>query len=342
MTLWTRGAVCAVAVFAVGCSKKSSAPVPSPPAAKAPTVAPAPAPAPTPAPSPTPAGTIKVNEADPVDGDVTLKAPSTVTAGSPIEVTFTGPANAQDYVDLVPRGTTQTSGELTYVYVRDFAKGVGLVALGKPGEYDLRYVLDLKTARTVKAVVPLTITAATAQLTAPAQATGAEPLTIQWTGPGQPKDYVDIVPAGFTETSGEISYAYTRDGNPATVTAPGPAGAYQVRYVLDAPGGRVVLATSPLTVTTPVATVTAPEQGAAGSKVVIEFTGPRRKGDYVDLVKKGYEATSGELTYFYVAGQGETKNELELPKDKGQYDVRYVMEAPHGRVVLARRAISVK
>jgi Ca-activated chloride channel family protein len=337
MTPWMKSAVCVVAVLVVGCSKKSSAPVPPPPA-----------PPPAKAPAPAPAGSIKVNTAEPVDGDVTLKGPSTIVAGSPIEVTFTAPNNAQDYVDLVPRGNTQTSGELTFVYVRDFATGSKLVALSKPGEYDLRYVLDLKGARTVKAVVPLTITAATAQLTAPAQATGAEPLSIQWTGPGRQNDYVDIVPAGVTATSGEITYTYTRDGNPTTVTAPGKAGAYEIRYVLDAPGGRVVLATSPLTVTLPVATLNGPEQGAPGAKVIVEYTGPRRKGDYVDLVKKGYEPTSGELTYFYVAaapaeGQpAELKHELELPKEKGVYELRYVMAAPQQRVVLVRRAISVK
>ena len=59
-------------------------------------------------------------------------------------------------------------------------------------------------------------------------------------------DYIDIVTAGHTETSGEITYAYTRDGSPAKLTAPGKAGAYQIRYVLEGPGGRKVLATSTL------------------------------------------------------------------------------------------------
>ncbi|MFN3315165.1 MAG: hypothetical protein ACK46Q_17165, partial [Hyphomonas sp.] len=55
---------------------------------------------------------VAVNQGEPVDGDVTLSVPATAEAGTEIALTFTGPANARDYIDIVPRGYEQTSGEL--------------------------------------------------------------------------------------------------------------------------------------------------------------------------------------------------------------------------------------
>jgi Ca-activated chloride channel family protein len=283
---------------------------------------------------------VLVNEGEPVDGDVTLTVPATAAAGSEFAPVFTGPANAGDYIDIVPRGSTNTSGELAYIYIRAAASGQKLRAVTQPGEYDVRYVMDIKGERKIKAVQPLTITPVTATLTLPATASGGEPLSIEWSGPGGQGDYIDIVPAGFEAISGEIAYAYTSSGNPAKFSSPGAAGEYQIRYVLEGPGGRQVLASSPLTVSAATATLTAPDSADKGETVIVAYEGPKRSGDYVDLVKKDFVATSGELTYFYA--NGTAPNSLKLPAEPGTYDIRYVMEAPDGRVVLAKHSIEVK
>lgn len=283
---------------------------------------------------------ITVNDGEPVDGDATLTVPATAVAGSEIEPVFTGPANAFDYIDIVPKGYSQTSGELAYIYISAAATGGKLRVVTTPGEYDVRYVLDLKSERIVKAVQPLTITPATATLTAPASAGAGEPLRVEWTGPDGEGDYIDLVPKGFTKTSGEIDFAYTSNGNPAAIGAPGEPGDYEIRYLLEGPGGRQVLASAPLTVTAATASLKAPDSGGKGKTVVVEYEGPQRSGDYVDLVKAGYVATSGELSYFYA--NGTAPNELKLPDEPGTYDIRYVLEASDGRVVLAKRTIAVR
>jgi len=278
--------------------------------------------------------------ATPVDGAATLTVASAVGVGAPIEASWTGPGNKDDYVDLVPRGFTNTSGEITYAYVRDAIPMAKLRAPTTPGEYDVRYVVQLASERKVRATAPLTVSAATASLTVPPKAEAAEPLTIAWEGPAGEGDYLDIVPAGHPEPSGEITYAYTRDGNPAKLTAPGRTGGYQIRYVLEGPGGRKVLAWSPLAVTQPAATLKAADVVARGAKVKVEWTGPQRKGDYVDLVKKDQTETSGELSYFYT--DRDSSSELDAPAEAGLYELRYVLEAPGGRQVLARRPLRVR
>ena len=316
-------AACALALVLSGCAKKEEAPVP--PAAATP--------------APPPSGQT-LNTGTPVDGDATVTAPATVGTGASIEAGWTGPGNTGDYIDLVPRGFSATSGEITYAYARDAIPVAKLQAPTTPGEYDVRYVVQLTGERKVKATAPLTVTASAATLTVPPKAEAGEPLTIAWAGPAGNGDYIDIVPDGHTATSGEITYAYTRNGNPAKLTAPGKSGAYQISYLQEGPGGRKVLATSLITVTVAIATLTAPDDAARGSKVKVEWTGPKRQGDYIDLVKKGHQQTSGEITYFYT--DRDTSSELTMPAEAGDYEIRYVLEAPGGRQVLARRPLRVQ
>lgn len=54
-------------------------------------------------------------------------------------------------------------------------------------------------------------------------------------------------------------------------------------------------------------------------------------------MKKGSTATSGELSYFYVANTPD----LTAPAEAGEYEVRYVLDAPGGKVVLARIPVRV-
>lgn len=325
-------AVCALALAA--CDKKPETPVADAAASAAPGVAVG---EPNPA---TPAAGQTLNTGTPVDGDATVTAPATIGAGATIEAGWTGPGNSGDYIDLVPRGSTQTSGEISYAYVRDAIPVAKFRAPTTAGDYDVRYVIQLANERKVKAVAPISVTAAAATLTAQPKAEGAEPFTVEWTGPSGNGDYIDIVPAAQTETSGEITYAWTRDGSPAKLVAPGKAGPYQIRYVLEGPGGRKVLASSLLEVTAAAATLKAPDATGKGSKIKIEWTGPKRRGDYVDLVKKGQKETSGELSYFYT--DSGAAGELTAPAEAGEYDIRYVLEAPDGRSVLATRPVTVR
>ncbi len=76
------------------------------------------------------------------------------------------------------------------------------------------------------------------------------------------------------------------------------------------------------------------------------WTGPNRRGDYLDLVPAGYQETSGELAdpYPVAAGEegGKRKSAIAAPDEAGAYELRYVMQASDGRHVLARRPITVR
>ncbi|HTM33198.1 MAG TPA: hypothetical protein VL263_17925 [Vicinamibacterales bacterium] len=319
------------------CSKKPDAPAGGPAPATPPPATPA-------TPSTAPAGTAAAgqghNTGTPIDGDATVTAPATVTAGGEVEVAWTGPGNTADYIDLVPRSRVEAGGESGYVYTKDAMPVARLTAPTAPGDYAVRYVADLGSGRKVKAVAPVTVSAATATVTATPKAESAEAITVAWTGPSGQGDYVDIARAETKTPDSELTYVYAKEGSPAHLVAPAAAGSYQVRYLLEGPGGKKVLASTPLEVTLPVVTLEAPEKVAPSAPFTVAWTGPQRKGDYIDLVKGGHTATSGELTYFYAVK--DTNSSLTAPAQGGAYEIRYVLEGPGGRVVLGRRAITVQ
>jgi Ca-activated chloride channel family protein len=336
MSLITSGAI----VVALGGCGKAEAPAPAGDSASTPVAAPAAAPGAQSAAGTTPLPGQNVNTGAPVEGDATVVVPDSVMAGAAFEAGWTGPGNSGDYIDIVPRGYSATSGEINYAYTRASIPTAKLRAPTTPGEYDVRYLLQLEGQRKVKATDSLTVVAATVRLTVQPSAEAGEPMSVTWEGPGGEGDYLDIVPVGHSATSGEVTYAYTRSGNPAQLTAPGKVGAYQVRYLLEGPGGRKVLAAVPLAVTRASATLNAPAVVAMGTRFKVEWTGPARRGDYVDLVPRGYAPTSGEKSYFYTTSG--PAGELTAPAQAGDYEIRYVLEAPGGRHVLARRPVRVQ
>ena len=98
---------------------------------------------------------------------------------------------------------------------------------------------------TVQARRPITVTAASAALEGPEDVAAGATFDVTWTGPNGPGDYVTIVAKG-EPASAYLSYFYTRDGNPGTLTAPDGSGDYELRYV--AGQADVVLESIPITV----------------------------------------------------------------------------------------------
>jgi Ca-activated chloride channel family protein len=282
-----------------------------------------------------------------VNSEFAVIGPSSVGTGQQFEVKWKGPANEGDYVDLVPAGHEQTSGEISYFYVsRDPSSESGrLHAPAEPGTYQLRYVLEASDAKKVMVSVPLVVTQAAASVALPPQIGAGTSVSVAWSGPNNQGDYVDLVLAGHNETSDELSYFYTgssQDGETGMLRAPGAPGLYHVRYVMQAADEKRVLASQAVEVTAMEAAVTAPEAVTIGSRFQVEWNGPGGQGDYVDLVPAGHSETDGELSYFYADGSGEeTRGTLHAPGRPGDYQIRYVQQAADSKSVLAVRPVAV-
>jgi Ca-activated chloride channel family protein len=73
------------------------------------------------------------------DIQASLTAPTSVAAGSEFEVSWTGPAYAQDFITIVAPDAEE-SAYLSYFDIRDKNPGK-LTAPDAPGRYELRYVV---------------------------------------------------------------------------------------------------------------------------------------------------------------------------------------------------------
>lgn len=123
----------------------------------------------------------------------------------------------------------------TYVFV-----GAVLVACGGKGDPSSSSATatakaSAKPSASASAAVSATLTPQKDPIT------HEQPFTVEWTGPNNPDDYIDVVDSGRPlQVGDEHSYARTSAGHPAKLNAPPRAGTYDVRYVQDHDGKTVI------------------------------------------------------------------------------------------------------
>jgi Ca-activated chloride channel family protein len=172
-------------------------------------------------------------EVTPASAAVT--APSRAMAGTTIEVGFRGSGSGDTFIGIVKKGAPEADW-ITGSYERPEGERVSLRVPGAPGEYEVRFVLEANGTYKVLAATPLTIEPALATLAAPDRVKRGARVEIAFTGPKGEGDYIAIErPDARFDASGHYD-SVTPDASSATVDAPDEPGAYEVRYVMVAPG----------------------------------------------------------------------------------------------------------
>lgn len=167
-------------------------------------------------------------------------------------------------------------------------------------------------------------------------------INVSWTGPNAENDYIDLVPQGYKQTHGELTYSYTKNGSPLTMRAAAKPGTYTVRYIWRGTDNqRHVLAQANVEVTDSDVALVAPDSVQAGSMIPIQWKGPASDGDYIDLVAEGFTRTSGEVTYVYIKPDTEPEVELRAPTKPGIYDIRYILNGADQKRVMESALITV-
>ena len=168
---------------------------------------------------------------------IVLDAPSEVSVGESFSITWVGPDENGDTIEIGKPGVTEG------ITGSDTSGGNPLKILlpTEPGEYELRYVLQQN--RTVLATRPLIVNDAEIVLDAPNEANTSESVSIDWVGPAAEGDVIAVAKIGKENT---ISTAPTSRGSPLTIEMPEAPGEYELRYILQQ--GNTILATRPITV----------------------------------------------------------------------------------------------
>ena len=245
----------------------------------------------------------------------TLEAPAEVAAGAEFEVIWEGPDDERDYVTIVEVGTKE-GGFLNYAYTGQ-GSPAEITAPDGLGIYELRYVHG-PTDKTL-AALEITLTEVAATLKAPSEVAAGAEFEVVWSGPSNQGDYITIVEAGAEDRAFE-DYAYSKNGSPATITAPDGLGAYEVRYVLGQ--DRRVLASTPITLTAVSASLKVLNNPVPGGTIIVEWTGPSANRDYITVVEAG--APEREFNDNALTNRG-SPAEFKVPRALGAFEVRYVL-----------------
>jgi Ca-activated chloride channel family protein len=260
----------------------------------------------------------------------TVTAVSTAPAGSQLPVYWTGPGGRNDYITIADP-EARANQYVAYEYIRD-GSPVSLQMPAEPGTYELRYVVQ-GTDRQILARQLVTVEPVTASIDAAGQAPAGSELSVVWSGPEYFHDILTIA-APDDKPNKYASYAYVREGSPLRIQVPADPGEYELRYVLQGTE-KMILAVQPFTVTPVTATLEASSTAAPGSVLLVAWTGPGYRNDYVSIARAGER---GYESYEYVRSGSPLA--LSVPNRPGSYEIRYVMS--EGQKILASVSLEVK
>ncbi len=174
--------------------------------------------------------------------EATLDAPASALAATTLSVAWTGADAGRNYLAIAkPDAPAET--EETWAYTEE-GTPLDIKVPAIPGEYELRFIL-VSDKKAIVARQPLTVTAQSATLDAPASAPAGSSIEVIWTGPNVNNDYITIArveqPAGDEET-----YEYCNKGSPMTLEMPATPGEYELRYIMRGTS-KEIIARQPIT-----------------------------------------------------------------------------------------------
>ena len=184
--------------------------------------------------------------------------------------------------------------------------------------------------------VPLTVTEIGASITAPASVAAGSTFEIAWDGPDYDGDYVGIGRVGASGSARWETFVYTREGTPAMIQAPAGPGDYEITYFQRQ--DRTPLVSVPLTVREENASLVAPSEAGAGSRIEVTWDGPGNAGDFIGIGRVGAEGGARWETYAEVAAGSPVQ--VQVPAQPGEYVIRYFLG--QGYTPVAEVPLSVK
>lgn len=157
--------------------------------------------------------------------EIAIGAPEVVQAGASFAVPWAGPDGDSDYLTIVPVGT-EDGVYHSWAYTRD-GNPLTLEVPFVAGAYEVRYQSERESGVFGRARVRVVEPSIT--LEAPATVEAGSTFEVRWTGPDGSGNYLTIVArdAGPAEYG---DYAYTSEGSPVRLTAPGEPGTWEIRF----------------------------------------------------------------------------------------------------------------
>jgi len=168
----------------------------------------------------------------------------------------------------------------------------------------------------------------------PSSAAPGETVTVSWATPagqGSSTDWIGLYAVGADNSSHlDFRYANGADNGSVTMPAPGAAGTYEFRYLLNN-GYQSVATSNAVTVggSTGQYDLSAyPSQAAPGELFTVSWTTPAGQGsstDWIGLYAAGTD-NSSYLDYRYASGADSGSVTMQAPGAPGTYEFRYLLD----------------
>ena len=170
-------------------------------------------------------------------------------------------------------------------------------------------------------------------LTVPESVPAGSDFDVTWEGPGNPDDFVTIVPDWAEDRVYKNRSSINRD-NPVVLKALIDPQTAEVRYISSVTSK--VLGRATILLTEIEATVSGPGEAVMGNTIKVEWTGPAYDGDFVTIVSK--DAEQGTYKGYAYANRGTPVVEIRGLPEAGLGEIRYI--SGQERKTLARAEIN--
>lgn len=182
--------------------------------------------------------------------------------------------------------------------------------------------------------LPSSVSTGPANVSGPATAIAGSRISVSWTGPNGPGDYVTIVPGNAIQWTNE-AYYYTGSAPQGSgmLQTSIEDGAYALWYVQgtdDAILARVAIRILPWA-----GTLDGPASVKVNTQFDVSWTGPNGQGDYVTILPAGATGWTNE-NYFYTGSTSNGVGRLLSPLAAGNYQLAYIAGADDHRIMLSQ------
>lgn len=261
----------------------------------------------------------------------TLDAPAQATIGSTISVRWTGPGEQYDQIAVTVPGAADGDKPINTASITSGKNPLPLVMPETPGRYQLRYI-----SRASKAVIGRASIEAVdveTRLGAPERAQAGATIDIEWTGPGNSYEQIQLFPIGAPGDAKALTQATILGRSPVRLHLPETSGEFELRYLTRL--SKRILARRPITLFGVEAALQSPETAAIGETINITWEGPGNQYDQLALYRVGEDKP------VKVERIVSRKNPvpMRLPEQSGAYELRY--QTARDGTVLATRALRV-
>ena len=273
-----------------------------------------------------------VEETPPELPEASLAAPDTIEIGLSFDVSWEGPGEDRDYIQLFDPAAR--NGEGLRINARRLVnadyenRSARFVAPVRPGVYDLRYTWG--PSGIVIATRPIEVIEASVSLDAPATVDIGARFDVSWVGPGGIRDRVDIIdPSGGPGNEEErLRGARLVNGDfenrTVTMVAPAEPGFYQLQYWNG--DNSAVLATREIEVLESAVLLTADAEVAMGTRFIVGWEGPGANRDVVEIFDPAARGGEGEVVGGVRLVNSDYENRqvaINAPATPGEYLLRY-------------------